>query len=341
MVKCVIGLDHGNGWVKVETAERQIVLPSYLARKDEVGDSLAGASTLDLKEYELPGIKGTAFVWGEDVTKLQHVVATYGVQNRYNQEMYQALSKFAIAEALPDENVLDDVLLVTGVPSIEVATEKEQQLREVFEGAHIVRINGKDKVIRINRVVVISQPLGAVLSRYLDEEGCMADGRYETDSVAVIDIGTGTTDLDHVKALRRISAECHSVPFGMFDVYKRIAAWINKKNPDARATPQSVELQFRRDYYEVSKRIKYDIRDIKEVAVKEVAAEITTAISQHWKSFDVFDEILITGGGATQLGKTLEKMIPGSVVLTNPQTANAEGFFKYGQYIAGDDGDGE
>lgn len=75
--------------------------------------------------------------------------------------------------------------------------------------------------------------------------------------------------------------------------------------------------------------------------INKLAAEITTAISQHWKSFDVFDEILITGGGATVLGKTLEKMIPGAIVLENPQTVNAEGFFKYGKFIAGDSEDGE
>jgi plasmid segregation protein ParM len=330
----VIGLDHGNGWVKIRTATNEIVLPSFLGREDEIGDSVtANASSLDVKKYEIPTVKGSAFVWGEDVTKLKHVVATYGVQNRYAQETYQALSKFALAEALPNGDMFDNVLVVTGVPSIEVGSKKEEQLREVFEGVHIVRVNGRDKIIKVTRVVVISQPLGAVLSRYLDDEGFVADEKYENDSVAVIDIGTGTTDLDHIKALRRISADCHSIPVGMFDVYKRIAAWVNKQNPNANATPQEVEKQFRQDYYEVSKRVRYDIEEIKEIAIKEVADEITTAISQHWKSFDVFDEILITGGGAVYIGKAIQSIIPGAVIVDNPQTANAEGFFKYGQFL--------
>jgi plasmid segregation protein ParM len=330
----VIGLDHGNGWVKIRTATNEIVLPSFLGREDEIGDNVtANASSLDVKKYEIPSVKGSAFVWGEDVTKLKHVVATYGVQNRYAQETYQALSKFALAEALPEGIVFDDVLVVTGVPSIEVGSEKEKQLREVFEGAHHVRINGRDKIINVTRVVVISQPLGAVLSRYLDDEGFVANEKYESESVAVIDIGTGTTDLDHIKALRRISADCHSIPVGMFDVYKRIAAWVNKQNPNANATPQEVEKQFKNDYYEVSKRIRYDIREIKEVALKEVADEIITAISQHWKSFDIFDEVLINGGGANELGKKIQTLVQGSIILKNSQTANAEGFFKYGQFL--------
>jgi plasmid segregation protein ParM len=330
----VIGLDHGNGWVKIRTENKNIVLPSFLGRKEEVGDSVTNnGNSLNVKQYEIPTVKGSAFVWGEDVTKLKHVIATYGVQNRYNNDTYQALSKFALAEALPDGDMFDNVLVVTGVPSIEVGSEKERQLRDVFEGVHIVRVNGRDKIIKVTRVVVISQPLGAVLSRYLDDEGYVADDKYESDSVAIIDIGTGTTDLDHIKALRRISADCHSIPVGMFDVYKRIAAWVNRQNPNANATPQEVERQFENNYYEVSKRVRYDIEEIKEVAIKEVAAEIVTAISQHWKSYDVFDEILITGGGANVLGKALEKMIPGAVILDNPQTANAEGFFKYGQYL--------
>ena len=328
----VIGLDHGNGWVKIRTATNEIVLPSFVARKEEIGDSVIGRS-LDVKQYEIPNVKGSTFVWGEDVTKIKDVLSTYGGQNRYNNDVYQALSKFALAEALPDGDVFDDVLVVTGVPSIEVGTDKERQLREVFEGAHIVRVNGHDKIIRVGRVVVISQPLGVVLSRYLDDDGYVADDKYEEYSVAVIDIGTGTTDLDHVKALRRISADCHSIPVGMFDVYKRIAAWVNRQNPSANATPQEVERQFETNSYEVSKRVRYDIEEIKEVAIEEVAAEITTAIFQRWKNFDSFDEILITGGGASVLGKKIEKMIPGAVIVDNPQTANAEGFFKYGQFL--------
>jgi hypothetical protein len=302
----VIGLDHGNGWVKIRTTTNEIILPSYVARKEDIGDSVIGRS-LDLKEYEIPNVKGSTFVWGEDVTKIKDVLSTYGVQNRYNNDVYQALSKFALAEALPDGDVFGDVLVVTGVPSIEVGTDKERQLRDVLGGSHIVRVNGHDKIIRVGRVVVVSQPLGVVLSRYLDDDGYVADDKYEEYSVAVIDIGTGTTDLDHIKALRRISTDCHSIPVGMFDVYKRIAAWVNRQNPSANATPQEVERQFENDCYEVSKRVRYDIEEVKEVAIKEVATEIVTAISQHWKSYDVFDEILITGGGANVLGKALEK----------------------------------
>jgi plasmid segregation protein ParM len=330
----VIGLDHGNGWVKIRTENKKVVLPAFVAREDAVGDTVIGKS-LNVKRYELGTLRVTTpFVWGKDVVKLKNVLATYGAQNRYQNDVYRALSQFALAEVLPkDDNVFDDIIVVTGVPSVEVGTEKEKELRELFNGAHIVRIDDRELVFRVKRTVVISQPLGAVLSRYLDDEGYVADEKYEEYSVAVIDIGTGTTDLDHIKALRRMSADCHSIPVGMFDVYKRIAAWVNKQNPSANATPQEVEKQFKNDYFEVSKRVRYDIEEIKEIAIKEVADEITTAISQHWKSFDVFDEILITGGGAVYIGKAIQSMIPGAVIVDNPQTANAEGFFKYGQFL--------
>ncbi|MGR5984522.1 hypothetical protein ACUC2M_04475 [Bacillus cytotoxicus] len=55
--------------------------------------------------------------------------------------------------------------------------------------------------INVVDVIVLAQPVGTVMSRYLDEDGFVADDTYEDMTVGIIDIGTGTTDLDVISML--------------------------------------------------------------------------------------------------------------------------------------------
>lgn len=336
-MKYVIALDHGNGWVKARTENNEITLPSFFARKSELGESYF-MDTLDVKEYESSASKGNVYLWGGDISSLDNVSLSYGSQDRYKQEPYRLLSEFALAETvLPDGYTFQDVVLVTGVPSVEKGKQPEKDLIEALQGGHLIKVEGEDVIIRVDNVKVLPQPIGTIMSLYLDETGFVADESYEEDSVAVIDIGTGTTDIDHVKALKRKVEDSDSITQGMFDVYRKVADWVNSQNTSARATVEKVEKQFASDKYVVSKRISYDISDIKERALTEVADKIKSEIILRWKTWDHFDKILITGGGASQLGKRLQKLIGDAEIVKNAQTANVQGFYNYGKFLVGGD----
>lgn len=333
----IIGLDHGNGWVKAKTASNELTLPSYYAKLETVNEGY-GNNKIEVKEYESNISKGEKFVWGEEINRIDHVVPTYGAQDRYKQTPYRLLTEFALAEAASKEgDAISDVMVVTGVPSIEKGTDSEKDLINVVRGDHLVNINDKGIILRVSDVKVLPQPVGVVMSEYLDADGFVEDESFETDSVAVIDIGTGTTDIDHVKSLKRQKGDSDSILLGMNDVYRRVADWINSQNPSARATASKVESQFANDSYVISKRSVIEIDDIKEKALDEVAAELKTEIIGRWKTWERFDRILLTGGGATQLGQRLLSLIPDAEIVKSPQTANVEGFYRYGKSLVGDD----
>lgn len=332
----LIGLDHGNGWVKAKTIDNQIVLPSAIARKDAMGESLTSSSKLQVDEYESNTAKGEAFVWGKDIYKAKSVLSTYGFQDRYKQKYYRLLNEFALAAVLGEGNVFDDVWVITGVPSEEKGTELENDLKEALKGTHLVKVNGEEKIIRVEKVIILPQPVGSVMSLYLDIEGFVLDDSYE-ESIGVIDIGTGTTDLDHIFELRRQKDDELSIPLGVYNVYEKIAEKIRKEKPNSKATAQKVEEQFKSDFYEVSKRAeKINIKEMKEVALIQIAEDIQNQIIQRWKTWDRFDKIIITGGGASSIGEKLKELIPDVEVLKNSQFANAEGFYRYGQMMKGE-----
>lgn len=335
--KVVVGLDHGNGWVKAKMEGQTIVLPSYFSRMEDLGEDMLGAS-LDVKIFESASNKGEEYVWGKDINQLEKHLATYGSQDRYKQKYFKLLNEFAIAELILNNDYdgdTYDVWVITGVPSREKGTNVEEDLEDSLMGAHIVKVNGEDIVFKVTKVVILPQPVGTLMSMYLDSEGFVANEDYESTSVAIIDIGTGTTDLDHIKSLRRQESDSYSLNLGMFDVYKKIETWIKKQNPSANVTVQKVEAQFDKDSYMISKRSVLDIREIKEKAIDEVAMDIKNAIIQQWKTWERFDEIIITGGGSSTLGVKIKELIDDVVPSKNAQTANADGFCKYGKYLQG------
>ncbi|MDH2887936.1 MULTISPECIES: hypothetical protein [Bacillus cereus group] len=147
---------------------------------------------MKLKTYK---VEGTEYVWGDDIIKVNNTLNTYAQQNRYKTNQYKTLSKIALAEMAAKTNVksYDEILVITGVPSQEIGTKAVDEIKEVYQGAHDLEVNGKKVSINVVDVIVLAQPVGTVMSRYLDEDGFVADDTYEDMTVGIIDIGTGTT----------------------------------------------------------------------------------------------------------------------------------------------------
>lgn len=332
----IVGLDHGNGWVKVKTTTNEIVLPSYIAAKEDISEGLT-AKKLDLKVYESSTEKGNEYVWGNDVLKANKIKSTYGSQDRYKQPYYKLLNQFALVEGLlnGEETIFENVWVITGVPSEEKGTSAEADLKATLEGTHLVKVEGVDKIVKVTKVVVLPQPIGTIMSKYLDTKGFVAEDEYESNSVGIIDVGTGTTDLDKVKELRR-NGEAKSIPMGMFDIYKNVAKYIKHQNPSVDVKAQDVEKIFSKDGYEINKNNIVDIKEAKQKAITAVAEDIKNEITQEWKNWAQFDEIVITGGGANVLGEKLKELIKDATIVENSQKTNADGFYKYGEFLKGE-----
>ncbi|MEB9551879.1 plasmid segregation protein ParM [Bacillus cereus] len=333
----VFAIDHGNGAVKMRTDVFKKTLPAIYSFSSNVGEALSGGK-MKLKTYK---VEGTEYVWGDDIIKVNNTLNTYAQQNRYKTNQYKTLSKIALAEMAAKTNVksYDEILVVTGVPSQEIGTKAVDEIKEVYQGTHELEVNGKKVTLNVVDVIVLAQPVGTVMSRYLDEDGFVADDSYEDMTVGIIDIGTGTTDLDVISMLRR-EKESTSVPKGMHDVYEPIVAKI-KKETSATINDYKLEKAFEDAAYQASKRMDpIDFNDEKTASIKEVYDFIVNGVNNAWKTFDRFDEVLVSGGGANTFHELLEEWIGKVTKLEESQTANVEGFYRYGKFEVGEE-DGE
>jgi plasmid segregation protein ParM len=326
-IEHVVGLDHGNGWVKVKGEKRQLVLPSYIADSSKVGISYSDVEELKLNEYVSGDYKRETYVWGEDVKKVEGAIATYSQNNRYNNKFYQLVSLFAIYEALGKGKKYDGVMVVTGVPSEEKGKQAEADLIHSLIGTHT--INGTR--IEIVDVMVLPQPLGTVMSLYLDNDGYIKDNKFQTGRVGIIDVGTGTTDLDIVDNLRR-QDDYKSITYGMMDVYRNIEKHLRTKNVTNITIPK-IEEGWSMGVYKTSERHTASFGEHRNKAIEDVFKQIESETSLAWKDLKTFDKLILTGGGASTFKKHFDLFIDDIYdIPENPQTANVEGFFNFGKY---------
>jgi len=334
----ILAIDHGNGHVKACSDDKFILLPSCYSRPEEFGvDMIAPKLDLQVFEFKSDLYPGELYYWGRDVNKAGKIIATYGGEGRYVSKPYRLLSEFCMALLLPDEEqTFDDVHVITGCPSMSKGTDLEKEIQEVFQGRHMVTVNGRTKVINVTQVTVLPQPLGTIFSLYFNDEGRVVNRRLEQDYVGIIDIGSGTTDLDGVKELKRQWDDTATIPIGMFDAYKKIANYINRTSPNANATPQSVEQHLLNpeidiNTYKISNRARpVDISACRHEVFRELAEDILNRIQQMWANRLKFDAIYLTGGGAKPLSRYFLEWERDIQILEDSQQANALGFYRYG-----------
>ncbi|MFI8671980.1 hypothetical protein ACIGIJ_19175 [Bacillus paranthracis] len=347
----VVAIDLGNGMVKIRSVDSKgkeyiVSLPCAWAYKKDVGENLTG------KEIKLESffIDDVEYVWGEDIPKLgSKIKVALGHDGRYKSEPYKIMAKIAMAKVVNDLDIqpTEKIYLVTGVPSQETKTERENEIELAFLGENggihevdIVNDEGDhERLFRVAHVEVMSQPVATVISRYLDEEGYVGDEEYAELKVAVIDIGGGTTDLDIVDCLQR-QGNYTSIHKGFSDVYKSIRKVIKEEYPSHDVTDYEL-LEYLKDNntkYKPSKRAKeVDFSEAMDAGIREVVVDIQQAILTNWKDQTGFDEILLIGASAEKFDDKLSNVVTGLTIPENHDTSNVEGYFRWGMNQVGDE----
>lgn len=333
----VVSIDLGNGFAKGYTTNRDGVLvrPNIIGRASEfTGDELTGGGNIHkLSRYLCKEIDKELFVWGADIYKSQNPLDSYTTEKRYQRSVYKLLCNFMLAELSEDEN---EIIVVTGVPSKEKGTTYEEDLKHVFRGTHVVSVDGYEKIIKVKEVLVLPQPVGTIIYLYLDDDGKVRDPKIAEEYIGVIDIGSGTTDLDGVQDLQIVEGDRATIQNGVHDVYGKISDWINHNYPEANSTAKKVEQQLNikeiDDSYQVSKRQSIDITEIKKEAFQQFAEDITNAIELNWRRRSKFDRILLSGGGAAikEISDFFKQWEQDIEIVEDNQVANVIGFYRFG-----------
>jgi plasmid segregation protein ParM len=337
-MKVVMGIDHGNGWVKARSnSVAKMKYISALARPESFGEGMEVGKDVSCKKFVSEKFKNEIYCWGKDVTKADELLPTYAHENRYLDKHYNLLSEFIMGALLPNNApMVLDILVVTGCPSREKGTEAESALKKVFEGNHLVFIDDESRGYRVTECIVLPQPLGAVLDLYLTEDGYVQDESYETATVAVIDLGSGTSDLDVISNLRRQKGKSDTIRLGMNNIYMRMMDYIISQHPTSIVTIEKGQEQFEQDNYVISKRLSVPIKQKREELIREHFEALKKKIDQRWPDKSSFDKIILTGGGAQiqDLANMFIKWEKDIIVAPNSQSSNANGFYKFGKYKA-------
>jgi plasmid segregation protein ParM len=334
----IMGIDHGNGYFKgYSNMVKDLVHPSgFLTKESVLRENSTGAGDgVQYNEFESSLYEGERYVWGNEVnTEKGKFLSTYTTEDRYSQKYYKLLSQFGLASLIKETEGSFDVLLVTGCPSREKGTKREDELVQIFKDRHVVLMNDKQKIIHVKECKVLPQPLGSILDLYIDDTGNVIRNEIGTSYIGIVDVGSGTTDCDGIDSLKAIPDDRHTIPVGVHEIYQRLADYINSKNPDVYATPKTVEMQFDHDVYKASRRLIVPFKEAKERIIRETAEYIINELQIRWRNRSKFDMIILTGGGAKLMEPWFKQFIKDIHVIEDYQISNARGFLKFGLLLA-------
>ncbi|MBO9471726.1 ParM/StbA family protein [Endozoicomonas sp. G2_2] len=301
------GIDIGYGAVKVVASERApFSFPAYTARIEDVQmlppDMKRRVITLD----------GINYLVGDDARKVRRVTETYVDSDRIHQNEYRLLGLHAL-RMLDAERVN----LTAGLPVRDYTRHREAL-------AEIVRSwNGVYCKVALHKVV--PQPFGTFWDIGLNLDP-VETKQFEHGKVAIIDIGSGTTDLIEVNENQFNPASYTTDPFAVSIAMKLIRNQIQVKHNaefDITAIPKiAADGEF------MSKGKPLSVARIVSEAKRHVVINTLAVAQRLWGSLNTFRYVVVTGGGAQFLREELEQYIPSEQLMipTDPEFSNARGF---------------
>lgn len=315
----IIGIDIGYGYTKAVSAGRSVTQPSLIGPAVTVkyhSDLISNGHGLRL---DFPG---QAWFLGE----LARLQSPFTISPRAR-ERDPELLRVLLCGACYELGVLGGaVRIVTGLPVSWYADRAA--LVQAIAGRYAFAVNGQPVTLDLADVLVIPQPFGALFRVLLNPAGVLVDEeRLARERVAVLDIGTHTTDYAFADQLRYIEPKSGSTPVAMARVYELVRRAIAEEHNLDLNLPE-VEEAVRRGYVTLYGQ-RYPLGDLATSALDAVAQEILGEARTLWGDGRDLAAVLVTGGGGLTLLERIKAVYPHARLVPNPQAANAEGFYRY------------
>jgi hypothetical protein len=195
-------------------------------------------------------------------------------------------------------------------------------------------LNGQERVMAVEAVMVVTEGAGALV----------AHGLVEDVPQAVIDIGARTTELFSAQGQRPVLPRCTGFDRGVGDVGDALAAWFL-----ARYGRELAPLELRDVLWSYAQRKMHrplfvdtqpvQIADAVARCVREVGQDIRSRVSRAWRSSDQGKvaadaaRVLAIGGGAYYFAPLLREIIPHLDVPKQAELANAQGYLAIGRQL--------
>lgn len=310
-----LGLDLGNGYVKIVCDKKNHVEPAVFAYAP-----FTNFLATDNEEIEINGeriLLGTEAI--ESGIPVFHAVGLTDSVARYEGKEYEYLLFGFIAQFFKKDVEIEN--LVLGLPNSHF-TESSKILKDKFQNEECtVKVGGETHTIKINNVTVLPQPFGVyVRDNYLGK------------NVIVVDLGEGTNDYSHINKKGNILS-MFTVDDGLKKYYLDVLRYLQSKHPSLQLELAEMPRYLSENGIRNTDGTIIPVIDAQVTQMKDKYSRlILQPIIQEYDHMNQFDTIIVTGGGAEAFKDSLEELketLPNIEVVETPQLANAEGFYKY------------
>lgn len=341
----LFAMDLGNRQVKLMSEKSTKILPSYFIDAEEYGnrDVLAFAkSDKKTSDYASERDSGYTYVWGEGLDAGAKIVTdTIRVDGRYDTREFGLLVDFSLAELARDFDAarkgMLDVVVVTGVPTEDYdKPEIISQVVSKIKGVHSATIDGVIHAVKVHAVYVLMQPVGTAIDIMVDALGEVKDGVDIEDSlVGIVDCGGGTVLIDAFDAMNLDKKNRKQMFEGAYALYSDIRTRVT--NEYSSITDNEVERLLREGsanetyVWSPNGRESYDLTSIVMHERNRYTRKVASTVNATYKANKRMKTVYVTGGTANLLIKSeFERAVPNAVFVTDSETANVRGFYKYG-----------
>lgn len=333
-------LDLGNKQVKLKSSKGSYILPSRFLNQADAPINLGTADHKDnLHTYAVP-FSDDRYIWGPAVNQLHlddYLTDTIMYGNRYDTLAFRLMANFAmglLAMDFPDADTkVISVNVVAGMPTEDYRSpEAVEAFLNTLKGQHQVTIDNQVLTVRVRKVDLLPQPIGTLYNELLDKSGYIKDEDLLEEKVGIVDIGGGTILIDSILNFQLSGKNRKQYNTGVNDLYEQISS----------AIPGDVSLyqleqvlrsgQTKQQWtYSFSKNNSLDITDPVLKAIKRFTERVIGEVTATLKNLATIDTLIFTGGGAALVDqKLIAKAFPNVVFAENAETANVEGFMKFG-----------
>lgn len=343
----IFALDLGNLQTKVKSSKKTKVLPSKFADYEDLGNQATAltSSTLDIQEFSTNYDPLMTYAWGSDIAlaKVKTYYDTIGFEKRYSREEFRLLSSFAIGELAKDfheaKKGILNVEIITGVPTDEFSKRNVSDIIKTLKTDHNITIDGEKLNVRVNEVKVVPQPVGSVYNEMLDIDGNINNSDFDKQTISVIDCGGGTVLIDTLNDMNLSNTDSARENTGAHSLYKKIHEYIDTTQIPLNTNDIELILRNQKNkyYYEQSSAngIVHDITEPVEKGIKKYTREIKSLINSTLKDTSHIDYLFFTGGGSNLLDKEdILNRFDKAIFLESSETANVNGFYKFGAAVS-------
>jgi len=314
-----VSIDVGSGMTKATGNGRRDDLPSFSGPCEET-DSF-NVKSEDGVIVKFRGKTHATGLLAKNKVAPSHLANTRD-ERWFQSEEYLALMYAAMSKVLPDE-YNGKLTLCTGLPQAFYGRDHDE-LVKILTGKHQFYASGKHYCVAIRKpdLVIMPQVMGLFLSR-LREDAALQSGR-----VALLDIGTYTSDWTIVDDCSTVEWASGGVAVGVSDILQGIISYAANDLSTRLTFTDAVDVVQTGKLDYLGKQVNVEQR-IQSLAMSHANALIDS-LKASWK--DASSARVILGGGGSKLfGSAIRTEYPHATVITddNPIFSVVDGYEQF------------